>query len=403
MTVKDVITFIKSNKYVKLLLFFTLEFAIAFFSFIAIILAALSISVRDSYYYSIGFFVFAILLMIVTGISFYSKSKQLIKTSWFSWIIAFVLFVGVYESIRWTKKLVPPIQAPFVELERYQPFADSSLVALLNEPSALQLTDSLPRIDGATAFYPLYSAFVRAVYPNAYYDLDTSILKCSKTDYAFSELAYNHCDIIFAFAPSAEQENDAWDYDSVKFKLTPIGKEGFVFFVNAKNPVNSITTEQLRKIYSGEITNWLQLGGSDEKIKAFQRNANSGSQTAFIEFMKGYEIMKPPGEYMQFFMEGVIYETASYANYNSAIGYSFRYFADEMVANEGIKLLKIDGVEPTSENIKNNTYPLVFDFYAITRKNDITSNANKLIEWILSPQGQLLIEKTGYSPINTVN
>jgi len=94
-------------------------------------------------------------------------------------------------------------------------------------------------------------------------------------------------------------------------------------------------------------------------------------------------------------MGGIIDRTADYKNYKNAIGYSFRFYSTEMVGNDQIKLLSINGVAPTRENIINNSYPIAGDFYAVTTQNSDPRCA-EFIEWILSPEGQELIEKTGY-------
>ena len=63
-----------------------------------------------------------------------------------------------------------------------------------------------------------------------------------------------------------------------------------------------------------------------------------------------------------------------------------------------VKLLEIEGVAPTVENIENGTYPLASYFYAVTR-GDADENTLRLLDWILSPQGQELVEKSGYTPL----
>jgi len=94
-------------------------------------------------------------------------------------------------------------------------------------------------------------------------------------------------------------------------------------------------------------------------------------------------------------MGGLISQVATYRNYSSAIGYSFRYFATEMNPNNNIKLLAINGIEPTVENIRDGTYPFTVDVYAVTA-GSTNENTDKLIDWILSEQGQNFIEKCGY-------
>ena len=115
--------------------------------------------------------------------------------------------------------------------------------------------------------------------------------------------------------------------------------------------------------------------------------------------MTGKALMEAPKEDVVSGMGGIITRTADYRNYKNAIGYSFRFYSTEMVKNDMIKLLCINGVAPTLENIENGTYPIGGDFYAVTR-SDADENTLKLLEWVLSSQGQELVEKTGYTPIN---
>ena len=80
------------------------------------------------------------------------------------------------------------------------------------------------------------------------------------------------------------------------------------------------------------------------------------------------------------------------------LGYSYRYFAQSMYPNPDTKLLSVDGHAPTDENIMNGNYPFVAEVYAVTNGRPEGAVA-ELIEWILSPQGQYLVEQTGYAPI----
>ena len=176
-------------------------------------------------------------------------------------------------------------------------------------------------------------------------------------------------------------------------------KEGDVFFVNSKNPMENITIKQIQDIYSGEITKWdeLNVNGFGD-IRAFQRDEGSGSQTALVKLMGDKPLMKPIEENVIGGMGGIISKTADYKNYKNAIGYSFRYYSREMVNNNQIKLLNIEGIAPTIENIENGTYPVASEFFAVTRI-DADENTKKLLDWVVSEQGQELVEKTGYTPV----
>ena len=97
-------------------------------------------------------------------------------------------------------------------------------------------------------------------------------------------------------------------------------------------------------------------------------------------------------------MGGMVTSVANYRNYRNAIGYSFRYYLTRMVDGSGIKILSLEGVSATEENIANGTYPVCGNLYAVTR-SDATKEAQELVEWICSEQGQELIKKTGYTTL----
>lgn len=344
---------------------------------------------------------------------------QLYKILFLSFLGICVLAVGGYEINKAWRNSFAKVNEQGVNLELYRPFAENTKAARLKEESTLKIADNLPRLDGATALYPLYAAFAQAVYPAGDYDIyaakddgiysakedyiknnkDQGEVACSNTINAYTRLMNGNADIIFTARPSEQQLAEAQS-KGVELKLTPIGKEAFVFFVNSRNRVNGLTISQIQDIYSGKTTNWQEVGGKNEKIRAFQRPENSGSQTMLQKLMEGKNLMTPPREDIASGMGDIIEQTASYRNYKNAIGYSFLFFATEMVQNNEIKLLEVDGVKPDKNTIAGREYPLAAEFYAITVAGSDTPSINSFIKWILSPQGQYLIEKTGYTPIN---
>jgi phosphate transport system substrate-binding protein len=291
----------------------------------------------------------------------------------------------------------------------YQPFSEETKVATLSERAILKLENNLPILDGATALYPLYAAFVQAVYPVGEYfrtekwnedhtALIQPVVNSSRTSEAYNNLIDGEVDIIFCAKPSDEQIEKAYE-QGLTFNMVPIGKEAFVFFVNTHNRVSNLSTEQIRGIYSGRINNWSELGGKNRVIKIYQRPKNTGSQTMLESIMGEEKIIEPLTEEVLTFMLDIITETAVYRNYNNAIGYSFLFYATEMVQNNQIKLLSVNGIYPSRETIQSNEYPYSDVFYAITTNTE-NENVSKFIEWILSEQGQYLVAKTGYVPIN---
>lgn len=316
-------------------------------------------------------------------------------------IICCVLVVAGYNMHKSYIDSIPVISAE-VDLTEYSPFVENTKAVLLDQPSTLKFgeSDLLPRIDGATALYPLYAAFVQATYPPGDYPLTMySIVKGGTTPKAYDRLMDGKVDVIFCAAPSKNQVEQARN-KGIEFHLTPIGREAFVFFVNKENPVRGLTVEQIQSIYSGEITNWKQVGGKNQKIKAFQRPKNSGSQTMLEKIMEDGPLMNPPTEDIVDGMGGIIDQTAQYKNFDNAIGYTFLFFAKEMVGNNQIELLEVNDIYPDRQTIENGKYPFTGDFYAITIDTTNT-NVQRLINWILSPQGQSLVEKTGYTSLQT--
>jgi phosphate transport system substrate-binding protein len=296
-----------------------------------------------------------------------------------------------------------------IDYHEYEPFSDNSKAAVLQEEATLKLGDNLPLLDGATALYPVYASFVRAVYPREPpkgYDykmpaadsgIRGPIIRCTQTPAAFDNLINGRVDIIFCAEPSKSQTAAARQR-GLEFNMTPIGKDAFVFFVHKDNPVNNITSSQIRNIYSGNITNWRDLGGRDGEIIPYQRPADSGSQTILESIMGDTPLVEPKKENVAGGMGEIIEQTAVYKNYPDALGFSFLFFTTEMARNNKIKLLSIDGVPPARETIRTNGYPFSGTFYAISAGNE-SENTKKFIAWILSAQGQYLVEKTGYVPL----
>lgn len=111
--------------------------------------------------------------------------------------------------------------------------------------------------------------------------------------------------------------------------------------------------------------------------------------------MKKHKMVKPL-RYQEFdAMDGVFDGVAGYNNRTNAIGYSFRFFATQMMHNRQVKLLKVDGIAPTAKNIRNGKYPLIAHFYAISRDQP-SKNSQRLISWLRTDDGQTLINRTGY-------
>ncbi|WP_077927843.1 PstS family phosphate ABC transporter substrate-binding protein [Wohlfahrtiimonas populi] len=380
----------------KIFVLLILVAAFLFASFLVLIIGSFSGS-QIKVYAGFGLTILGIPLVIVS--LFMKRYSRKIKIYlWCGFVGILATPVMVEDFYRMYDNSFARVSEKSLEIYDYVPFTENTKSVYLDEPSTLKLTDPLPKLDGARALYPVYAAFAQAVYPQRHYNLHESAVSYNNTIYAYQRLISRKVDMIFVVSPSKEQLEDAKN-NNVTMKFTPIGQDAFVFFVNSNNPVNDLTTEQIRDIYSGKIKNWQELGGKNEAIRAFQRNEGSGSQSAFLKFMGNIPIISPPKEDVVQGMGGIINQTADYRNYANSMGFSFCYFVQSMLANNEVKLLSIDGILPSKATIKSGEYPLTASFYAVTLEDNNNPDVEKLLQWILSEQGQKIIEQTGYVPI----
>jgi phosphate transport system substrate-binding protein len=288
-----------------------------------------------------------------------------------------------------TRRCIPTtsegMQAKSVELGDYLPFTEDSKIARLE--ASLKLTKDLPVIDGAAALYPVFSGFVNAVYPadSVHFDGEgftaDSALRYSNTRGAYRGIVDGTVDIAICVAPSQEQLDYAAER-GVELVFTPIGRDAFVFLVNRDNPVDGLTVEQVKGIYAGEYTRWSQVGGDRTPIAPLQRNAGSGSQSALLNFMGDTPVKTSPFTFL-----------------GRSIGFSFRFYVEDIAENAssgGVKMLALDGVYPSVENIRSGAYPIVTDFYAVTRKGETNPNVERFVAWMTSEEGRAIVEGSGY-------
>ena len=326
----------------------------------------------------------------------YSKNKKKVFKYWLIFFVIFIVTLAINIGINKYEESITINTSPNINTDEYLPFVEDSKIVKLDKDASLKLENNLPILDGAAACFPMYSAFVNAVYPeNTKLDTQYGVFRYNNTVYGYKLLAERQTDIFFGGYPSEEQIEKAVS-EGTEFEYTEIGKEAFVFFVHKDNPISNLTTEQIKGIYSGEITNWKEVGGADEKIVAFQRNEGSGSQSMLERFMGDIPIMEAPTEMVTDLMSGIIEKVSNYKSKSNSIGFSFRYYVEGIIKNPDIKMLSIDGVAPTAENIKNGSYPIVTPIYAVTYEENTNENVDRLLEWILSEEGQYIIEETGY-------
>ena len=272
------------------------------------------------------------------------------------------------------------------------------------EPTELlQLTEAdFPVLDGSTSMVPLGQAIAAVVLQQ---DPDTaaSLISFNKTTQSLRNLMNGQCDLVIAAEPDSAVFDEMADA-GFGYEQETIAKEALVFVVNQDNPVNSLTAEQVRGIYSGEITNWAQVGGNDQPIEAFQRNEGSGSQVMMEKLVMQDTPMAAGAEgYVIDEMGTLISAVKSYDNSANAIGYTVYYYANDMNMADGLKILAIDGVTPCAETLRSGEYPWLNGYYAFLPASAAEdSPARLLYNWLLTDDGQYLLEREGYVAVNAL-
>ena len=205
-------------------------------------------------------------------------------------------------------------------------------------------------------------------------------------------------DLIIVTEPS-EDELALAKQNNVTLIQKPVCYDAFVFITHKDNPVDSLTVEQIRGIYTGKITNWQDVGGQGIPIIAYQREENSGSQTAMEKLvMKDMQMLPPEMTKVAAEMGMLVDTVAEYKNDSVSIGYTYKYYIDNLYKNESIKILAIEGVFPDENNIRTGEYPFSTCYYGVIRSEDENSSGGKFLDWMLSREGQLCIKQAGYIP-----
>jgi len=212
----------------------------------------------------------------------------------------------------------------------YIPFKENNKLVKIESPTLI-IDSEYPTIRGAFSLYPVCAAAVQAIYHGptdrsievvfdnhkAWWGLSDYVrwgTSPETFDALFAESDYWKSDMVFMFQPSEKQLQEAAD-KGVELVITHIGYEAFVFFVSTINPVDDLTLDQIRDIYSKKITHWNDLGGTNERILPFQRPEGSGSQTAMLRMMGDVPLPLPLRQEFRESMGGIVADVADYRNY----------------------------------------------------------------------------------------
>ena len=163
----------------------------------------------------------------------------------------------------------------------------------------------------------------------------------------------------------------------------PLGQDGIVIAVNTKNSVDGVTSEQLKDIFSGKITNWKEVGGSDGKINVIRREDGSGTLDAFESIVMGKDTKIKSDAVVQSSTEAVKQSVKTDEN---AIGFvSYAHMSSD------VKALKIDGVSPSDDTIADGSYKLQRPFYFLV-KGTPNQATQDFLNFVNSSEGQKVLK-----------
>lgn len=174
-------------------------------------------------------------------------------------------------------------------------------------------------------------------------------------------------------------------------KETEIALDGISIITNKNNEIKDLTLKQIKDIYTGKITNWKEVGGKDAPIVVLSREDGSGTRDGFQEKV-GFESEELVKDAQISDGSGNIKSTIE-GNEN-AIGYISYGYVDD-----AINALTVDGVKLTPETVKDGSYKIARPFILVNMEDKISENGTKLIEFILSGEGQSIIESKGFISI----
>ena len=277
----------------------------------------------------------------------------------------------------------------FVRFEDYTPFKNKNY----NEVSTNfnKISSELPKIDSAIATYPFSSKLVETIYNKDSYNGE---LKYVSTQKAYYDIFNNLTDISIV-SETNQYQRDILNSLSGDVVAIPFAKEALIFYTNVNNTVDSLTISELNQIYNDKIQRWSEFNFQDYKINAYRLNSNiGGSEECFTKVVK----LESPNTNKKIIAKDMKDIVDLVARDNGGIAYAFNLFYTKLYNRKEVKLISINGVSPSMENITSGNYPLMFNVYFIYRKSNSNPNIDKIINWLSTAEGKNFIKENGCMP-----
>jgi phosphate transport system substrate-binding protein len=209
------------------------------------------------------------------------------------------------------------------------------------------------------------------------------------------DIAQGRSDIAMASREITPVERQRYETAKERFQELPIAIDAICIVLSDDvydSGVTDLTRDQVKRIYAGDIINWMDVGGQDMEIFAIGRRAASGTRDTFHEIIMGSKEAEAPGVSMEA-SESSEVKTAIRGSDN-AIG----YMGYSYILKGDAKVIALDGVPPTMDNIKNESYPLARKLYFYTM-GDPSPGARAFMDYLQGPEGEKIAVENGFIPM----
>ncbi len=167
-----------------------------------------------------------------------------------------------------------------------------------------------------------------------------------------------------------------------------VAKDALSIYINKSNPVQNLTIAELRDIFTGKIQNWQEIGGKDLPIRVISRSPNSGTYLYFRE-----HVLKDLPYTNRATIKNTTNEVVEIVKNNeSAVGYGGTAYGED------VRHCRIENVQPTIENVHNDTYPIIRYLYLYTIDTP-QGIVKEFLDWVLGIEGQAIVAKVGFIPL----
>jgi len=237
---------------------------------------------------------------------------------------------------------------------------------------------------GSTTVLPISQACAE-VFMDQNMDIDISV-QGGGSGVGIASIVDGTCDIGNASRPIKEKEIATAEEKGVNVFANIVARDAIAVALNPVNDIDGLTLEQIKAIYTGEFSNWSQVGGSDQEIVVISRDSSSGTFEAFNELALDKEKVRPDA-LLQASNAAV---ATSVANTPGAIGYVGLGYVTAK-----IKVIEVNGIIPSKETVNSDTYPLARPLFMYTN-GEPTGAVKEFMDFVMSEEGQKLVEENGY-------